>query len=89
MVRRSGREGLLPHLPLESRRVIVLANRAPYQHDYAPDGRVMLTRAASGLVTALEPLVAACSGTWVAHASGTADGCLVAKRTLPSESGTG
>jgi trehalose 6-phosphate synthase len=85
MVRRSGREGLLPHLPLESRRVIVLANRAPYQHDYAPDGRVMLTRAASGLVTALEPLVAACSGTWVAHASGTADDCLVAKRTLPSE----
>jgi trehalose 6-phosphate synthase len=68
-------------------RVIVLANRAPYRYDYAPDGRVMLTRTASGLVTALEPLVAACSGTWVAHAAGTADDCLVAKRTVPFPAG--
>jgi trehalose 6-phosphate synthase len=92
---RSGREGLLPHLPLESRgataisrardRVIVLANRAPYRHEYAPDGRVMLTRAASGLVTALEPLVAACAGTWVAHVSGSADDCPAAQRTLSAE----
>ena len=55
------------------RRVVVVANRAPFRHDRAADGSVTTTRSASGLVTALEPLVAACGGTWVAHAAGTAD----------------
>ena len=30
-------------------------------------------RPASGLVTALEPVMRACSGTWIAHGSGSAD----------------
>src|SRR5204863_6911956 len=30
-------------------------------------------RPASGLVSALEPIMRACSGTWIAHGSGTAD----------------
>src|SRR5688500_11684201 len=54
-------------------RVIVLANRAPFTHERTGDGRVGLKRSASGLVTALEPLVAACSGIWVAHGAGNAD----------------
>ena len=54
-------------------RVIVLANRAPFTHEHTRDGRVSLKRSASGLVTALEPLVEACSGIWVAHGAGNAD----------------
>jgi trehalose 6-phosphate synthase len=54
-------------------RVIVLANRAPFIHERTGDGRVSLKRSASGLVTALEPLVEACSGIWVAHGAGNAD----------------
>ena len=54
-------------------RVIVLANRAPFRHERASDGRVVVKRSASGLVTALEPLIESQSGIWVAHASGNAD----------------
>jgi trehalose 6-phosphate synthase len=53
-------------------RVIVLANRAPLKHDRSGD-RIVVTRSASGLVTALEPLLEEYSGTWVAHAAGSAD----------------
>jgi trehalose 6-phosphate synthase len=34
---------------------------------------IRVQRPASGLVTALEPVMRACSGTWIAHGSGTAD----------------
>ena len=51
----------------------MLANRAPFTHERTGDGRVSLKRSASGLVTALEPLVEACSGIWVAHGAGNAD----------------
>ena len=54
-------------------RVIVLANRAPFTHERTGDGRVSVKRSASGLVTALEPLVEACAGIWVAHGAGNAD----------------
>jgi trehalose 6-phosphate synthase len=54
-------------------RVIVLANRAPIRHDFDAGGQVIAKRSTGGLVTALEPLVETYSGTWVAHAAGTAD----------------
>jgi trehalose 6-phosphate synthase len=54
-------------------RVIVLANRAPFTYERTQDGRIHLRRSASGLVTALEPLVEACCGTWVAHGAAHAD----------------
>jgi trehalose-6-phosphate synthase len=53
-------------------RVIVLANRAPFKHESSCGG-VVATRSASGLVTALEPLLENYAGTWVAHAAGSAD----------------
>ena len=56
----------------DSDRVIVLANRAPFKHEWVA-GRVSAARSASGLVTALEPLLETYSGTWVAHAAGSAD----------------
>ena len=57
---------------LEGERVIVVANREPRIHDWA-DGEVIVRHPASGLVTALEPVMRACSGVWVAHGSGSAD----------------
>ena len=52
--------------------IIVVSNREPYIHQ-KKDGAVQVQRPASGLVTAVEPVMRACSGTWVAHGSGTAD----------------
>jgi trehalose 6-phosphate synthase len=52
--------------------VIVVSNREPYIHVHT-DGTVRVQRPASGLVTALEPVMRACSGTWIAHGSGSAD----------------
>ncbi len=57
---------------LHGERVVVLANREPYVHE-AENGGIRVLHPASGLVTALEPVMRACSGVWVAHGSGTAD----------------
>lgn len=54
-------------------RVVVLANREPYIHERDKDGNIVVRHPASGLVTALEPVMRACSGVWIAHGSGTAD----------------
>ena len=53
--------------------VIVVSNREPYIHVRAADGGVAVQHPASGLVTALEPVMRACAGTWIAHGSGSAD----------------
>ncbi len=60
--------------------LVVLANREPFTHDRLPDGSIVVRRSAGGLVTALEPLVHACSGVWVAHGAGTADRAVVDRR---------
>ncbi len=52
--------------------IIVVSNREPYIHEAGPNGPVV-RRPASGLVTAVEPVMRACSGTWIAHGSGSAD----------------
>ncbi|MEN9306368.1 MAG: hypothetical protein RL173_300 [Fibrobacterota bacterium] len=61
------------HEQLKGERILVLANREPYIHQTNPDGSISVQHPASGLVTALEPVLRACSGTWIAHGSGTAD----------------
>jgi trehalose 6-phosphate synthase len=60
------------HGELRGEDVIVVSNREPYIHQRRDD-RVEVQRPASGLVTALEPIMRACSGTWIAHGSGSAD----------------
>ncbi|WP_242392425.1 trehalose-6-phosphate synthase [Anaeromyxobacter oryzisoli] len=65
---------------LDGDRVVILANREPYVHDRGPDGAVHVQHPASGLVTALEPVMRACSGVWVAHGSGSADREVVDRR---------
>src|SRR5262245_11356288 len=57
---------------LGEHRVIVVANREPYLHRFV-DGRIECVPPVSGMVSALDPIVRACGGTWVAHASGNAD----------------
>ncbi len=52
--------------------VIVVSNREPYIHNREGE-TIRAQRPASGLVTALEPIVRACGGTWIAHGSGSAD----------------
>ena len=58
---------------LHGEKIVIVANRAPYIHEYAGDGKIEVQHPASGLVTALEPVMRACSGVWVAHGSGSAD----------------
>ena len=73
---------------LRGTRLIVVANREPYIHlrrrrsarglwnwwrgQKETEG-IEWTRPASGLVTALDPVMRACGGTWIAHGSGSAD----------------
>ncbi|MFM1988445.1 MAG: trehalose-6-phosphate synthase [Pseudomonadota bacterium] len=58
---------------LGSPQMIVVSNREPYIHNRGADGRPVVQVPASGMVTALEPIIRACSGVWVAHGSGSAD----------------
>ncbi|MEO8031278.1 MAG: trehalose-6-phosphate synthase [Gemmatimonadota bacterium] len=60
------------HGELRGQEVIVVSNREPYIH-VRRDDTIQVHRPASGLVTALEPIMRACSGIWVAHGSGSAD----------------
>ncbi len=60
------------HGELRGEDVIVVSNREPYIHQHRGD-RIEVQRPASGVVTALEPIMRACSGTWIAHGSGSAD----------------
>lgn len=52
--------------------IIAVSNREPYIHNRL-DGAVALQIPASGLVAALEPVMRACGGKWIAHGSGSAD----------------
>jgi trehalose 6-phosphate synthase len=58
---------------LHGERLVIVANREPYVHERTRDGGVAVMHPASGLVTALEPIVRACSGVWIAHGGGSAD----------------
>jgi trehalose-6-phosphate synthase len=64
------------HQLLEERlpgtKVIAVSNREPYIHN-RHGGSIDLQIPASGLVAALEPVMRACGGTWIAHGSGSAD----------------
>jgi alpha,alpha-trehalose-phosphate synthase [UDP-forming] len=63
---------LLLRTQLRGDQVIVVSNREPYIHERRGT-ELVVKRPASGLVTAVEPVVRACSGTWIAHGSGGAD----------------
>jgi trehalose 6-phosphate synthase len=60
----------------EGAKMIVVSNREPYIHERTEEG-IRVVRPASGMVTALEPIVRAAGGTWIAYGGGTADRLVV------------
>lgn len=59
---------------LGEKALFVVSNREPYMHTIdEATGSEKCIRPASGVVTAIHPILAACGGTWVAHGSGNAD----------------
>lgn len=59
---------------LQGFRLVVVANREPYIHHRPEPGQpIRIMRPASGLVSALEPVLRQCGGLWIAHGSGNAD----------------
>src|SRR5262249_1560987 len=57
---------------LKDSRLFAVSNREPYEHNRR-GGQVVCSVPPSGLVTALEPVLRACDGTWIAQATGDAD----------------
>jgi alpha,alpha-trehalose-phosphate synthase [UDP-forming] len=57
---------------LPSEQLISVSYRQPYSH-HKEDGKISWSTPASGLVTALEPIMKACRGTWIAVSTGDAD----------------
>ncbi len=59
---------------LRDKPLYVVSNREPCMHVYnEKDHSIGYIVPASGLVTALQPVLIACDGTWIAHGSGSAD----------------
>ena len=57
---------------LENKKMIVVSNREPYMHIY--EGKeIKCIVPASGMITAMEPILKACGGLWIASGSGDAD----------------
>jgi len=60
------------------RKFIVVSNREPYEHRWAEEvGEISVQRPTGGLTSALDPLLQALGGTWVAWGSGEADATVV------------
>ncbi len=57
---------------LRNHKFVVVSNREPYMHVYR-NGHVEWMRPPSGVTTALDPVMQASRGLWVAHGSGPAD----------------
>jgi trehalose 6-phosphate synthase len=59
-------------MQLNGRLLVVVSNREPVSHVWR-GGQIVAQAPASGLVTAMDPVMRACGGVWVAHGSGDAD----------------
>ncbi|HEX2866648.1 MAG TPA: trehalose-6-phosphate synthase [Ignavibacteriales bacterium] len=60
------------HHELEGKRLLVVSNREPFMHK-KEGSQIECIVPAGGLVTALEPVLRACGGVWIALGSGDAD----------------
>jgi alpha,alpha-trehalose-phosphate synthase [UDP-forming] len=68
---------------LRGYRFILVSNREPYLHRY-DSHEIECVQPASGLSTALEPIMRTCGGVWIAHGSGDADRAMVDARNCVS-----
>lgn len=68
------------HEQLAGDQVLIVSNRQPYVHNWR-DRKIEVQVPASGLVSALEPVMRACSGVWIAHGNGSADRDVVDARS--------
>lgn len=57
---------------MDGYRFIVISNREPFSHQYV-DGQIECIQPASGMATAVDPIMRACGGLWIAQGSGSAD----------------
>ncbi|MBV9302458.1 MAG: trehalose-6-phosphate synthase [Acidobacteriaceae bacterium] len=57
---------------LNGYRFILVSNREPFEHRHASTG-INCVQPAGGLASALDPVMRACGGLWIAHGSGDAD----------------
>ncbi|MBV9760149.1 MAG: trehalose-6-phosphate synthase [Acidobacteriaceae bacterium] len=57
---------------LDGYRLIVVSNREPFQHRRA-NGHIECIQPASGMASALDPVMRASGGLWIAHGNGDAD----------------
>ena len=53
--------------------VLVVSHRQPVVHEMGDDGSIVAKTPISGLVSALDPVLRATGGTWIAHGSGSGD----------------
>jgi trehalose 6-phosphate synthase len=68
------------HEQLAGDQVLIVSNRQPYVHNRR-NQKIVGQVPASGLVSALEPVMRACSGVWIAHGNGSADRDVVDQRS--------
>ncbi|MCU0414102.1 MAG: trehalose-6-phosphate synthase [Ignavibacteriaceae bacterium] len=57
---------------LQKKKMIVVSNREPYMHIHVGK-EIKCIVPASGMITAMEPILKACSGLWIASGTGDAD----------------
>jgi alpha,alpha-trehalose-phosphate synthase [UDP-forming] len=62
----------LVHSRLKDYLFIIVSNREPYIHSFS-DGGIIFEKPPSGLTIALDPIMQASGGIWIAHGSGSAD----------------
>ncbi len=72
---RTSREDLVAwaQAHLAGRRLVIVSNREPWSHHHAADGGIRVVRNAGGLTVALDAVMQALGGEWIAHGSGDAD----------------
>jgi alpha,alpha-trehalose-phosphate synthase [UDP-forming] len=61
------------HVKLGDNAFFMVSNREPYMHVKDDSGKTKCIQPAGGVVTAIDPLMRACGGTWIAHGAGNAD----------------
>lgn len=66
------------HEKIGDHKFIIVSNREPFIHQYSDEG-IQCVTPASGMTTALYPIVKTCGGIWIAHGTGEADRDMVDK----------